>query len=216
MPQLSTTMLRLMGLRRAAPRPGASPGRRASDHEPVRGWIPAAWVGLVVVVLDWSTKAAISFSMSEGQFREVIPDTLAFWYVRNHAMILGLYDNLSLGARKGIAIAAAILGAVTILQILGRGHRLPRFHRLWASVFVGLVFGGMLGNLGERAIHWGVTDFISFRYGPYWLPPGNIADVALFASIPMAIPVIVFELMGRARRRQRAAAPADRRALAGG
>lgn len=208
-------MLRLMGLRRPAPRPGASPGRRASDHEAVRGWVPAAWVGVVVVVLDWGTKAAISFSMSEGEIREVIPETLAFWYVRNHAMILGLYGNLSLGTRKGIAILASIIGVATILQILGRGHRLPRPHRLWASVFVGLVFGGMLGNLGERAIHWGVTDFISFRYGPYWLPPGNIADVALFASIPMAIPVIVFELMGRARRRKRAA-PVERRSLARG
>jgi len=171
------------------------------------------------VALDWGTKAVISFSMAEGEFREIIPDAVAFWYVRNHAMILGLYDNLPLGARKGIAVAAAVLGLVTILQILGRGHRLPRYQRLWASVFVGMVCGGMIGNLGERAIHWGVTDFLSLRYGPYWLPPGNIADVALFLSIPMALPVIVFELMGRARRSARAAkavSSVDRRVVAPG
>ena len=82
----------------------------------------------------------------------------------------------------------------------GRAHRLPSHHRRWAWLFVGLVLGGMMGNLGERLIHWGVTDYLSLRWGDFWLPPGNVADMALFLSIPLAIPVIVFELMGRARR----------------
>jgi lipoprotein signal peptidase len=58
----------------------------------------------------------------------------------------------------------------------------------------------MLGNLGERVVHWGVTDFISFRWGDYWLPPGNLADLALFLSMPLCVPVILFEFIGRSRR----------------
>jgi lipoprotein signal peptidase len=58
----------------------------------------------------------------------------------------------------------------------------------------------MLGNLGERVVHWGVTDYISFRWGNYWLPPGNIADIALFLSMPLCVPVIVFEMIGRSKR----------------
>ena len=72
---------------------------------------------------------------------------------------------------------------------------------------MGLVLGGMMGNLGERLIHWGVTDYLSLRWGDYWLPPGNVADVALFLSVPFAIPVIVFEMMGRARRGRGPARP---------
>ena len=203
----------MMGFRRVSRRPDAAPGRRASDHEPVRGWRPALAVAAAIALLDWGTKAAIVWSVPVGAFREVIPGRVAFWHVRNEAMILGLYDNLALGTRKSIALVASLVASLVILQIIGRGHRLPRAQRTYASVFVGTVLGGMLGNLGERVVHWGVTDYLSFHWAPYWLPPGNVADVALFLAIPMAVPVIVFELQGRARRGAASAHPARREAV---
>lgn len=206
---------RLLGHRRTTHRPGAPLGRRASDHEPMRHWRLALVVGLGVALLDWGTKAGIRAALAEGELVEVIPGRLAFWHVVNHAMILGLWEDLPLGGRKAIAVVAALVGGFLLLQILGRGHRFPRRHRAWAAVFVGLVLGGMLGNLGERAVHWGVTDFISFRYGEYWLPPGNIADLALFLSMPLALLVMAFEIMGRARRRPQSAPAPQPGALPG-
>lgn len=200
-----------MAQRRTDHRPGAAPGRRAADLEPIRGWRPALLIALGIGLLDWATKAAISASMPIGDFRQVIEGRVAFWHVRNPAMILGLWANFPLSSRKVIAVTAAVLGVLVMLQIVGRAHRLPKHHRRWAWVFVGCVFGGMLGNLGERVLHWGVTDYLSFRYGDIWLPPGNVADIALFLSIPLAIPVIVFELMGRARRGRGTVRPMHRR-----
>ncbi|HEX9935810.1 MAG TPA: signal peptidase II [Longimicrobium sp.] len=193
---------RLMGDRRGTLHPERSPGRRFADHQPMRGWIPTMAIALCVAAADWGTKFLITRSIPLEHLYEVIPGKLAFWHVRNNAMVLGLWDNFPLGTRKIIAIMAAVLGSLVLLQIIGRGHRFPRTHRAWAWVFAGLVLGGMLGNLGERAVHWGVTDFISFRWGQYWLPPGNIADLALFLSMPLSIPVIVFEMIGRSKRRQ--------------
>lgn len=193
---------RAMGDRRGTVHPGRSPGRRLADQQPMRGWIPALVVALCVALADWGTKFLIARSIPLEDLREVIPGKLAFWHVRNHAMVLGLWDNFPLGTRKIIAVLAAVLGSLVLLQIIGRGHRFPREHRAWTWVFVGLVLGGMLGNLGERAIHWGVTDFISIRWGEYWLPPGNLADLALFLSMPLSIPVIAFELIGRSKRRK--------------
>jgi lipoprotein signal peptidase len=198
--RLSRVFRRLLGQRRAVHDPGRAPGRRAADREPIYGWRPALVIALCIALLDWITKFAIASSMELGAFREVVSGRVAFWHVRNPAMILGLWENFPLEARKALAIVAAVVGVLVLLQIVGRAHRLPRHHRRWAWLFVGMVTGGMLGNLGERLIHWGVTDYLSFRYGAYWLPPGNVADLALFLSIPLAVPVIVFELMGRARR----------------
>lgn len=199
-PDLSRIFRKLLGQRRGAARPGEFPGRRASDREPVRGWGPSLLIALCVALLDWGTKAAVASAMPIGHFREVVDGRIALWHVRNPAMILGLWENFPLEGRKLLALAAAVVGVLVLLQIVGRAHRLPPHHRRWAWVFVGLVLGGMAGNLGERLIHWGVTDFLSIRWGDYWLPPGNVADVALFLSVFLAIPVIVFELMGRARR----------------
>jgi len=191
---------RALGHRRTAHHPDRSPGRRASDREPPSGLLVPLLIALGVAALDWTTKLLISLTIPMDELREVIPGRLAFWHVRNPAMALGLWQGLPLGGRKAIALVAAVLGTVVLLQIVGRGHRFPRSHRGWAWLFVGLVLGGMLGNLGERAVHWGVTDFISFRWGAYWLPPGNLADVALFLAMPLCIPVILFEFIGRSRR----------------
>lgn len=200
---------RAMGDRRGTRNPDRSPGRRTADHEPMRGWVPTLAIALCVAALDWGTKFLVSRSIALDELREVIPGRLAFWHVRNPAMVLGLWDNFPLTTRKVIAVLAALLGSLVLLQILGRGHRFPRRHRAWAWAFVGLVLGGMLGNLGERVVHWGVTDFISFRYGEYWLPPGNLADLALFVSMPLSLFVIGFELAGRRRRRQEDEAAAE-------
>ncbi|HET7233493.1 MAG TPA: signal peptidase II [Longimicrobium sp.] len=200
---------RAMGDRRGVLHPDRSPGRRRADREPMRGWIPTLIIALLVAGADWTTKFLIARSIELDDLREVIPGKLAFWHVRNPAMVLGLWDNFPLTTRKVIAILAAVLGGLVLLQILGRGHRFPRRHRAWAWAFVGLVLGGMLGNLGERVVHWGVTDFISFRYGEYWLPPGNLADLALFLSMPLSLFVIGFELAGRRQRNRDDAAQAS-------
>lgn len=189
-----------MGERRLDPRPGAGPGRRQTDKAPLYGWRPSLMIALGIALADWGTKALVAASMPIGSFREVVEGRVALWHVRNPAMILGLWDNLPLDARKVLAAVASLVAIVVLLEVVGRAHRLPPAHRRWAWLFVGLVFGGMLGNLGERLVHWGVTDFLSFRWGEYWLPPGNLADLALFVSIPLMIPVIVFEMRGRARR----------------
>lgn len=198
--RLNRVFQRLLGQRRTVHRPDEAPGRRAADSEPIYGWRPALQIALCIALVDWLVKFAVASSMQIGDFREVVTGRVALWHVRNPAMILGLWENLPLDARKVLAVVAAVVGALVLLQIVGRAHRLPRHHRRWAWLFVGMVTGGMLGNLGERLIHWGVTDYLSLRWGAYWLPPGNVADLALFLSIPLAVPVIVFEFMGRARR----------------
>jgi lipoprotein signal peptidase len=189
-----------MGFRRGEHGADRHPGRRASDHEPLHGWVPALRIAVCIAVVDWLIKAGINATMAIGDFREVVEGRVALWHIRNDAMMLGLWGDLSLDARRGVAVVGALVGALALMEVLGRAHRLPRGHRTWAFIFVGLVLGGMAGNLGERALHWGVTDYLSFRWGDYWLPPGNLADIALFLSMPVAMGVAVFELRARARR----------------
>jgi lipoprotein signal peptidase len=196
---------RLLGERRAVRRGG----RRRTDHEPRRGWIPAVWIALAVAAADWSAKLAVWSHVGLDDFVEVVPGKLAFYHVQNHAMMLGLWGNFPLAAREVIAVCGAVVGLLFLLQILGRGHRFTQRERPFAWAYVGLALGGMIGNLGERLIHWGVTDFISLHWNGLWLPPGNLADVALFLSMPLSIPVIAFEALGRMRRGSVAEPPLD-------
>lgn len=174
--------------------------RRRADHEPRRGWVPVLAIIASLALLDWAIKTWVAASVPLGGFVEVWPGRLALWHVQNPAMVLGLWGELAPVQRQLLALAASSLALLLLYEIVERCHRLPRRQRPWAWVFVGMAFGGMLGNLGERLLYWSVTDYLSLAWGDVWLPPGNVADLALFLSFPLAVPVIRFELAARARR----------------
>jgi lipoprotein signal peptidase len=174
--------------------------RRSTDGEARRGLGPTLAIILAIAMVDWFIKVIIAATVPIGGFVEVWEGRLALWHVRNPEMVLGLWGNLPLASRQVIAATAGVLAVLLLFEVVGRGHRLPSRRRPWVWVFLGTALGGMLGNLGERALHWGVTDYLSFAWGAIWLPPGNFADLALLAAIPLAVPVIVFELQARRQR----------------
>jgi signal peptidase II len=180
------------------------PRRRRTDREPHRGWRPVLAIALAVALLDWTTKYLIASRIALDQLVVVWDGRVAFWHVHNPALVLGLFGDLPLGARKVIAGLLGITALVVLVEVVSRSHRLLPSRRPWAWLFGGLVLGGMLGNLGERALHWWVTDFLSFRWGDVWLPPGNVADLAILCSVPLAGLVIAFEVEARRLRISRA------------
>lgn len=179
---------------------GELPLRRRTDREPNRGWPRVVMIAAGVAIVDWVTKALIVAYVPLNEMVIVWDDRLAFWHVQNPALILGLLGNSNLALRKAVTVLLGLAAITLLLQVVSRSHRLLPHRRRWAWLFVGLLTGGMLGNLGERTLHWWVTDFISFRWDPYWLPPGNIADLAILSSLPVALLVVLFEFEARAQR----------------
>jgi signal peptidase II len=177
--------------------------RRVTDEESHKGWMPVAAIALAIAVLDWGTKYLVASRIPLDELVVVVEGRVALWHVRNPALILGLFGDLPLTTRKVIAFLLAVTAATLLFQIISRAQRLLPKRRPWAWLFGGLLFGGMLGNLGERTLHWWVTDFLSFRWDRYWLPPGNVADLAIVLSIPIAVLVILFEIEARAQRGRR-------------
>lgn len=189
-------------VRSRSPGQGAAPAlkRRTTDRDPQPGWRPILLLAICVALLDWLTKALVVATIPLNGILVVIDDRFALWHVKNPAMILGLFGDLPLLYRQILALLLALLGLTLLLEVVSRAQRLLPNRRPWAWTFVGLVLGGMLGNLGERAFFWGITDFIAIGWRGIWLPPGNIADLAIFLSIPVALLVIVFEVEARSRR----------------
>lgn len=177
------------------------PPRRRTDFEPHRGWAPTLAIALTVGVTDWLTKWWVASTVPLGDLQVVVEGRVALWHVRNSALVLGLFGDRSMTNRVIIAVLLGLAGIILLFEVLNRSHRLLPKRRPWAWLFVGLLCGGMLGNLGERALHWWVTDYLSFRWGDLWLPPGNVADLAIITSIPVSLLVIAFEIEARRGRR---------------
>ena len=124
---------------------------------------------LLVVLVDQRTKAAILEILSFGESIPVLPPLLRFTLHRNTGIAFGLLSG-----------ANALVGVLSVLAALF----LVFYHRgrwtqdWWVRMGLGLVIGGAVGNLLDRARFGYVVDFIEL---PYW-PIFNLADACIVAG----------------------------------
>lgn len=132
----------------------------------------------MVVVLDQLTKHWALTALEDGPIDLVGSLRLKLVFNDGAAFSLGGSGNTTVIAAIGLCVAAAIVR-------LG----LRAEHRLWALGY-GVVLGGALGNLVDRALRAGdgvlggaVVDFIDLQ----WWPVFNVADSALWVGIALLL-----------------------------
>jgi signal peptidase II len=126
-----------------------------------------AVVGLTVLA-DQATKAIAIASLERGEEVNVFLG-LDMTYVRNEGVAFGALSGG--GPVLVIVIVLALSGLVTYFAL---NSTVPF---LWLPV--GLILGGALGNLADRARDGAVIDFID----PIAWPAFNLADVAIVAGV---------------------------------
>jgi signal peptidase II len=142
-----------------------------SEPRPAR-WL---WLSLVVLVADRATKECIE-RLTSPYFRlELVPHFAALVHSVNTGMAFGLLGESS--ARWVSIFLMGIAAAVVILLVwwllTGRaGGPLTQ-------AGLALIAGGAAGNLLDRVIHGGVTDFVELRAGSFVWPAFNVADSAV-------------------------------------
>jgi signal peptidase II len=131
-------------------------------------WGRAGLVVLAVVAVDQGAKALVVDSLARGERRD-----LAFGvdlvHVRNSGIAFGLFDG------GGSALTILTLAALVLLVAYFALHTSRPL--LWLAT--GLLLGGAVGNLLDRARDGAVTDFIDL---PLW-PAFNVADLAITAGV---------------------------------
>lgn len=118
-----------------------------------------------------------------------------FWLIENYVGIETAINTgalFGMGAGYGMFFAGMSVLAATAIVVWLFGFRAA--HSLWLTVALGLVMGGIFGNLYDRLGIWysadmpcplGVRDWILLRYGQYTWPNFNIADSLLVCGAVM-------------------------------
>lgn len=140
--------------------------------------------GLAVVLLDQVTKYWIRTRLVYGDSLPVIDGFFNIVYVRND----GAAWNL-LGGHGIVLILISV--AVLILLFVYRRSFLSECasHR----ILLGLMVGGIVGNLIDRIRFGWVTDFLDFQFGAYHYPSFNVADAAICISVCVYIGLNLLE-----------------------
>jgi len=145
------------------------------------------WLTAAVVAADRASKFAIERLTAEGYRQPLIPNFADLVHSVNPGMAFGLFSGT---ASKWISFllafsAAAVILLLVWLLIAGRaGDSL-------SQAGVALIAGGAAGNLIDRLVHSGVTDFLELRAGHFRWPAFNVAD----SAITIGAVLVVLELL---------------------
>jgi signal peptidase II len=135
----------------------------------------------VVVAVDQASKQIVIESVGRGDAVSVVPG-LEIVNARN--------TGVAFGALEGGGWLLAVLIGLSLALLLGYFalHR----ERPWLWLPVGLLFGGAVGNLADRAREGAVIDFID----PVAWPAFNVADTCIVVGVF----VLLYLAEGRSRR----------------
>jgi signal peptidase II len=131
-------------------------------------WGRAGLVVLAVLIADQISKAIVSGSLTRGERRDIVLG-IDLVHVRNKGIAFGLFDG------GGALLTVVTVGALVLLLVYFSLHASRPL--LWLPT--GLLLGGALGNLLDRAREGAVTDFIDL---PLW-PAFNVADMAITLGV---------------------------------
>jgi signal peptidase II len=145
------------------------------------GAVVTAGIAAAVVAVDQATKYAIRVALTTpGMSVPVLGDLLRLSFTRN--------EGAAFGMLAGGRIAFILVSVAAVCVIAGYLVR-RRPERAWIVVALGLVAGGAIGNLIDRAFVGWVTDFIQI---PFNFPVFNVADSSVVVGVAMLVWWLLF------------------------
>ena len=134
-----------------------------------------------VVALDQVAKVLVLDRLPLGVPIDLVDDLLSFTLVMNPGLAFGLLSSVPRAWRWVVAalslVALAVLARVA-LRVLPDGGWVGR-------VAIGLIFGGAVGNLIDRARFGAVVDFVDVHWRGWHWPAFNVADSAITIGVAL-------------------------------
>jgi signal peptidase II len=134
-----------------------------------------------VVALDQVAKVLALDRLPLGVSVNLVDDLLSFTLVMNPGLAFGLLGSVPRAWRWVVAalslVALAVLARVA-LRVLPDGGWVGR-------VAIGLIFGGAVGNLIDRARFGAVVDFVDVHWRGWHWPAFNVADSAITIGVAL-------------------------------
>jgi signal peptidase II len=140
--------------------------------------------GLISLALDqWTKILARRDLRPRGSYRPkvIIEGLFDLRYAENPGVAFSMFQDLP-GGRVLLTLLAVGAFALVLYYLRKTPLDNPRLH-----VALGLVGGGAIGNLIDRAVYGKVTDFIVWKYHGHEWPAFNIADAALCIGVGLML-----------------------------
>jgi len=134
-----------------------------------------------IVALDQVSKVVVLDRLPLGVPVHLVDELLSLTLVMNPGLAFGLLGTVPRGWRWVVAalslVALAVLARVA-LRVLPAGG-------VVGKIAIGLIFGGAVGNLIDRARFGAVVDFVDVHWRGWHWPAFNVADSAITVGVAL-------------------------------
>jgi signal peptidase II len=147
-----------------------------------------------VAVLDQATKYLVRLNFFPGEVTPIVPGFFNLAFVRNTGAAWGMFGGLN----GWLALLSVVM---LIAIVVFRRSFLADV--LAHKIAMGLMIGGITGNLVDRLRLQYVVDFLDFHWRLHHFPAFNVADASICVGVGLYI-LSSFLPALRARKRDRA------------
>jgi signal peptidase II len=149
------------------------------------------WIRILIVILlcfiaDLLTKVWVLQTFTEGEVQQIIPNFFNLTLHFNKGAAFGLFAGLEDGYRQVVLAFFSKLAVILLFVYLIYEFHQSRF----GQMCVGLILGGAVGNLFDRAYRGEVVDFLDFYISGYHWPAFNVADSCICVGVFL---LLIFE-----------------------
>lgn len=153
-------------------------------HLPRLRWLILTFIA---VFLDRVTKAAIETKTVEGWRHELIHNFIYLVHSKNTGIAFSIFADGAPWTRYVlIGGSLAVIGILAWYLVAGSALSVR------ATGGLALLLGGATGNLTDRILHGGVTDFFEVWFGSYRYPAFNVADSAITIGAILIVLDVLF------------------------
>ena len=134
-------------------------------------------ITLLSFIIDQVSKALVSTCFSLNESVRLINNFLYLNYINNTGASFSILTN-----KKYLLIVLSLIAIVIIIRYINTFK-----NTIFNRIGLGLLLGGILGNLSDRILFGYVKDFISLYIFGYSFPIFNIADICIVVGVIILI-----------------------------
>jgi signal peptidase II len=150
---------------------------------------------IIIAVDQWTKNLVVEYlSPPQGKMIPLIDPYLMLFYIQNKGAAFGMFDDGS------HTIILTILIGLAVVVVGYLYSRIINTGPLIYKIVFGMIIGGALGNLIDRARHTGyVVDFVFFRIPQigFNFAIFNVADACISVGVVLLFLLMLFGGMGR-------------------
>jgi len=131
-------------------------------------------ITIVVLLLDQFIKYMINKFMEINTSIKVIPNFFSIFYVRNKGAAFSILEDSTI---------LIIIISVIFIVILDSYIKKEKNFTPLSVLSLGMIMGGIFGNLMDRVIYHSVIDYLAFGNFPVF----NLADIGITVGVGLLI-----------------------------